>query len=285
MDYDNNEVLDSINPSIQNKDGEKYLCEYLILFRQAIREMDGLVCPNDDIFLLRFLRTKKFNVEESVKLLHLYFDMKRIMADLTTICFSTLRPIYDTKIIMAMQQRDSAGRKMLFIRFGKWNPLEAHYEHVVVAAFFLLEEMTRSEETQKNGVVIIVDSAQLTFNQTRQIVMQLTFSKLRRLAYCLKGTYPALFKAIHVINYPKVVDIVFATFKLFLSEKLRKRVHLHGHDNKSLHKFVNPEFLPMSLGGSKSMEEIEDKILLQSMLNKEDYYKRLQHYYGYQESS
>uniref|UniRef100_A0A1B0CK77 CRAL-TRIO domain-containing protein n=2 Tax=Lutzomyia longipalpis TaxID=7200 RepID=A0A1B0CK77_LUTLO len=44
--------------------------------------------------------------------------------------------------------------------------------------------------------------------------------------------------------------MVWTFFKPFIQEKLGKRMHFHGNDMKSLHKFMDPDYLPANYGGN-----------------------------------
>lgn len=52
------------------------------------------------------------------------------------------------------------------------------------------------------------------------------------------------------MNQPKLFNIVFALFKPFLREKLRKRIIFHGTDRQSLYQHMSPECLPLCYGGT-----------------------------------
>lgn len=66
----------------------------------------------------------------------------------------------------------------------------------------------------------------------------------------LQDSVPLRIKAIHIVNQPRIFNIVFALFKPFLREKLRKRIIFHGTDRASLHKYLSPECLPLAYGGT-----------------------------------
>lgn len=43
--------------------------------------------------------------------------------------------------------------------------------------------------------------------------------------------------------------MVFNIFKPFINEKMKSRIFFHGEDRESLHKHIDPKFLPKRYGG------------------------------------
>lgn len=63
-------------------------------------------------------------------------------------------------------------------------------------------------------------------------------------------------KGIHIVNQPKIFQIVFALFKPFLREKLRNRIYFHGSDLASLHKHISPKHIPAAYGGTSQIPRV-----------------------------
>ncbi|GFS78455.1 CRAL-TRIO domain-containing protein, partial [Nephila pilipes] len=61
---------------------------------------------------------------------------------------------------------------------------------------------------------------------------------------------PCRVKGIHFINEPFYISLFFNIIKGFISEKLRKRIHLHGANKESLHQHIPADILPEELGGN-----------------------------------
>lgn len=103
-------------------------------------------------------------------------------------------------------------------------------------------------ETQVNGAVVIFDMDGLSLQQTWQFTPQ--FAK--RIVDWLQDAVPLRIKAIHIVNQPKIFQIVFALFKPFLREKLRNRIYFHGTDRASLHNHMSAKCLPANYDGTLS---------------------------------
>lgn len=57
--------------------------------------------------------------------------------------------------------------------------------------------------------------------------------------------------AIHIINHPWVFDTIYNVFKPLLNKSMTERIYFHGDKMESLHKHIDPEFLPKKYGGTK----------------------------------
>lgn len=77
---------------------------------------------------------------------------------------------------------------------------------------------------------------------------------------------PIRLKAVHIINQPFIFNMLFALFKPFLREKLRKRIYFHGADRASLLAHVDARALRRRHGGALPDPEIPGE-LLWKMLN------------------
>jgi retinaldehyde-binding protein 1 len=118
----------------------------------------------DDKFLLRFLRARKFNIKRSAELFVNYFKYrakhKSMLGELTPdAAASTLKE----KIISVLPQRTGDGCKVLVARIGTVDlevlPLEAILRMLLV----ILDRLIEDEETQVHGIVFCEDLAALTF--------------------------------------------------------------------------------------------------------------------------
>lgn len=101
-------------------------------------------------------------------------------------------------------------------------------------------------ETQVNGAIVIFDMDGLTMQQA----FQFTPPFAKRIVDWLQDSVPLRIKAIHIVNQPKIFNMVFTIFKQFLREKLRSRIYFHGTDRESLHQKIAPKCLPKEYEGT-----------------------------------
>lgn len=115
-----------------------------------------------------------------------------------------------------------------------------------------MEAATLEPETQVHGAVVIFDMDGLSLQQT----WQFTPAFAKRIVDWLQDSVPMRIKGIHIVNQPKIFNIVFALFKPFLREKLRNRIIFHGNDMASLHKHISPKYLPPTYGGTSEIPRV-----------------------------
>lgn len=125
-------------------------------------------------------------------------------------------------------------------------------DEVFKGCVVFLEAATLEPETQVHGAVVIFDMDGLSLQQT----WQFTPAFAKRIVDWLQDSVPMRIKGIHIINQPKIFQIVFALFKPFLREKLRNRIYFHGSDYASLHKYISPDCLPANYQGTSKIPRV-----------------------------
>lgn len=112
------------------------------------------------------------------------------------------------------------------------------------------------------GAVVIFDMDGLSLQQA----WQFTPPFAKRIVDLLQDAIALRIKAIHVVDQPKIFNMVFALFKPFLREKLRNRIHFHGTDRTSLHEHLSPKYLPAKYGGHVDVPDVSGAQWLQVLL-------------------
>jgi len=168
-------------------------------------------------------------------------------------------------------QDDSFVMVVAFFGVELWDTQSVSLDEIIVASILLLEEMIETEETQKNGVVLIADMTGLKFRH----ILQGTPSRILRILSVLQGNYPIKCKGLHSVNEPDWVPKVLSFAKRFFSQKLQERVHFHGSNLESLHNLIPKRSLPTDLGGECDgwMDAIDHK-MIQRCFSKEEYYAK-----------
>lgn len=113
-----------------------------------------------------------------------------------------------------------------------------------------------------------------------QQAWQFTPPFAKRIVDWLQDSVPLRIKAIHIINQPKVFNMVFALFKPFLREKLRNRLVFHGTDRDSLHSHVSPKCLPKEYDGTIDLPRVSGNEWYGLLLKCDQEYDMLNNY-GY----
>ncbi|XP_029835424.3 alpha-tocopherol transfer protein-like isoform X1 [Ixodes scapularis] len=248
--------------------------------RALLSEDPVLHCPLDEDFLVKFLRSRKFHVRETLDVIRRYFRVRQEYTDL----FDNLLPsriLYDAtlhqnQLLTVPKQRDSLGRLIVIFKLGAWNPavcsLNEFFRLVLVGTDCNLMDPTN----QITGIVGVVDLDGLHISH----FLYFTPSEIRRTVKIMQDSYPLRVKAVYFINNPPVFQLIYAFVRVLLKPKHRERTHVIGRDYEKLHKFVPREGLPTEYGGL--LESYDYGELEATYRSKEDIFVDLSRY-GYQE--
>ncbi|CAL8141942.1 unnamed protein product [Orchesella dallaii] len=273
--YDTTDLeLERLRVKAKLEIGEKedLIPQYLQELRDAVKDDSDLRIPNDNDFLVRFLRARKYNVERAAKMLKKFFILRRNVNDIAYL----LRPskhisLYKAEAATILKKRDAKGRHVLMLRCALWDAGKYTFDDCLACVFLMLDEATATLDTQYNGITVIIDFKGFGFSHARLIGPR----RLQQIASLLQDSYPARFKEIHLINHASIFNMVFSLIKPFLKEKIRKRINFHAYDIGSLHKFVSPDILPEVVGGRVNNDEFADTELVKRLLTKDEYYDEL----------
>ncbi|XP_022668303.1 alpha-tocopherol transfer protein-like isoform X2 [Varroa destructor] len=190
---------------------------------EKVRQIENFNPRVDENFLLRFLRSKKFDVEKAYKSYRKFHTIRLIdPARYLPVGVGPLRykPAFDLATGTQLEPYNPIDGAFIVIwRVGKWSP---------ECGFDLSDIFT---PTAMGG------DFRLRQDQAQALIMT------------IQDGYPCRFKGFHVINQSSLWDYVWAVARPFLKEKIKKRVYLHGSNMASLHKHVCPSVLPEEYGG------------------------------------
>ena len=132
----------------------------------------------DDMFLLRFLRARKFDVERSTKLFVNYYKYrtkyKSMLGELTPKgAESTLKE----KIVSVLPHCTKDGCKIIVARLGAFNLDEHPPEAILRMMLVILDHLIEDEETQVHGIVFCEDLSALTFYRMMTLIRKEQISK------------------------------------------------------------------------------------------------------------
>uniref|UniRef100_A0A182NUH9 CRAL-TRIO domain-containing protein n=1 Tax=Anopheles dirus TaxID=7168 RepID=A0A182NUH9_9DIPT len=247
--------------------------------RGLLKDVEGLVVPLDnDDWMIRFLRPCKFYAKSACELIQRYYQFKVKHWDM----YNELMPskeanIFKQNILAVFPNRDQLGRRVLLLELGKsWKHKEVTLDEVFKGCVLFLEAAMLEPETQVHGAVVIFDMDGLTLQQAWQFTPPFAM----RIVDWLQDAVPLRIKGIHIINQPKIFNMVFALFKPFLREKLRSRIIFHGTDRESLYKQIAKECLPAVYGGTVDAPRVQGEQWYELLLKCDNEYKEINNY-GY----
>lgn len=247
----------------------------LNVLKSLIKNDSNLIVPEDDAFLLRFLRARKHDGRKAFLTLQRYYLMKMKCPELF-ICPlpSESLNVFNLQAQMVLEKRDAEFRRVYIIKIENFRTNEVSMDEAFRLNLLALEQVVREPETQIAGVVVLLDMNGLSMNHTK------FFSPYyaKRMVELVQETFPLRFKGFHIVNEPFYFDAVMVVLKPFLKDKIRKRIFLHGSDMNTLHAFLDPAILPSEYGGTNG--PFNNKQWKRSLLDDEQYYKD-QNKYGY----
>ena len=151
--------IDNWTPSVEDED------EQAITFERK-----------DDKFLLRFLRTKKFEVERALQLYVNYYKYRHkyshLLGELTA---KSAEPILRSGLITVLPP--TAGPRVLLFRASCLDFESMAPGHIIKAVLLILDQMLEDEETQVHGVMVIEDLNGFSFLATMKIAGNEAFRK------------------------------------------------------------------------------------------------------------
>lgn len=209
---------------------------------------------------LKCLRCEQFNADAAAKRLTKYWD-KRVEIFGTDRAFlpltldGALRG--DEKALQAGFARllpgirEPGGRSIIYADPSRYAPKKERLT-TVRALWYTMHAALEDEETQKKGVVIIADPRAASLAQTDTKMDQLNVESIR-------GCIPVRVAAMHLCHMPAFFSLIFPVIKVFLGERLRKRIKLHNgsvaHVLERLTDFgLMPSMLPQQLGGEFDLD-------------------------------
>ncbi|XP_054714299.1 alpha-tocopherol transfer protein-like [Uloborus diversus] len=276
--------MDGLTPEMVRK-AEEELGETIETRLQALKDLRRLVHSEsdfrprlDDAFLIRFLRARKFNPQRAFNALRNYYTFKvRYSGMLTDFKPSEVQKVMEMNNLFVLPRRDPSGAVVGLLRAGYFNVEKASPNDLIAAVLVCAELCLEVEATQVCGAVLIVDFEKFSFKLMKQFASP---ALLYRIIRCVQDCVPCRIKAYHMVNEPFYFNYIFNIAKTLLSEKLKKRIHFHGSDLKSLHKLVPPDVLPQELGGT--LGSMDNKEFRCQLLNRESHFEKINKY-GFQE--
>ncbi|XP_058795506.1 alpha-tocopherol transfer protein-like [Phymastichus coffea] len=221
--------------------------EALKILREHIKGEPDLKVPTDQEHLQKFLRPCKWYPDSAFELMKRFYKYR---ANHPRYC-ANLQPSNEHAVLMSgtltpFPKRCDDGVRVILIEGGrKWKPKELSLDQMFRGVILFLEAAMAEPISQVAGVRVLIDMDGLTLTHVTYFTPSFAAAVVDFVQRCL----PCRLKGVHIINQPFIFNMVFAFFKPFLQEKLRKRIHFHGTDRNSLKKFIDAACLPERYGG------------------------------------
>ncbi|XP_018373844.1 PREDICTED: clavesin-1-like [Trachymyrmex cornetzi] len=214
-------------------------------------------CRTDSVFLLRFLRTKKFSLPMAQEMLEQYLTIRQLYSNWfqnLDVDDPELTAIIDNGYLVPMLKRDQHGRKVIMSCAGHFDPSKFSSAHMLRVHSMVVETLMDDEKNQVYGYTYLNDEAGLSMSH----LSTLSFMDIRNILRCIQNSTPMRHKETHIINLPSSVAKILEFSMSLLNDKLKSRVMIH-RNVQELKEAVDPKILPKEYGGEISLSVMIDE--------------------------
>lgn len=252
----------------------------LSLLRQLIAGDESLDCPADDEFLVKYLRCRKYRVEDAFQVIRNYFRVRQrlpeVFTDLGPHTMPYRKIIVENRLILISKLRDPQGRAVAMMKLGAWNTGICSLTDLLRAALVMAEWTLENKETQIRGVVGVFDLKGMRMSH----LAHFTPLFIKKLAHIVEDCYPSRLKAVYVLNNPYLCELLYAMIKPFLKSKLAQRFHFTGCDLSKLNGVLPSDCIPAEFGGTE--EDFDYYSQEADVKSTQDYFERVSRW-GYRD--
>lgn len=204
-------------------------------------------CRTDDIFLLKFLRFRKFSVHQAGESIERYLAARQKMSQWFKGTDPTMAPlcsILDDCPITVLG-RDDEGRTIILIRVASYDAETLTNDSIMRYVMMMLDTLTEQEEVQIGGIRVWMDCTGISM----KFVSLFQLSEYAAMIDLMTKTMPIRIRQIHSVKLPKFA-VSLANFALsFASQKLKERVVCH-HTMLEARVHMPEPLWPESFGGT-----------------------------------
>lgn len=207
------------------------------------------VKPSDQ-WILAFLRGCKFSLERTKEKIDMYYTLRTVVPEF----FSdrdprsqTIQDILKSGInLPLLKTATPSSARPYLIRLGLCDPSKFSLQDLLKVSFMITEIMMLEDDNFTiSGQEIVLDLKNVNFS----LIGQFTPGLAKKVTTCTERACPVRQHAYHMLNTMPGFEAVYAMFRGFLSDKIKKRVNVHNTDFEALFKLVPKTVMPAEYGG------------------------------------
>ncbi|XP_066594764.1 clavesin-2 isoform X2 [Prorops nasuta] len=215
-------------------------------------------CRTDAVFLLRFLRTKKFSLPLAQEMLERYLTIRQLQRhwfQSLDIEDPDLEAIIDSGYLVPMLERDNNGRQVIMSCAGRFDPYKYTSAQMARTHSLVVEALMDDEMNQVHGYTYINDESGLTMGH----LSTWSLTDIRTLLRCIQNSTPMRHKETHFINIPSFAAKIIEFAISLLNDKLKNRVFVHKSIDE-LKESIDAKILPKEYGGQVPLSEMIESL-------------------------
>lgn len=211
-------------------------------------------CRMDSSFLLRFLRTKKFNIAAAYQIFKEYLTAFRLYPKwFMKLCVDEPH-IIDFILdgfIYPLPERDENGCQVVIYNFGNINPDKYTQHDIFRVQILCFHACFEDEESQIAGYVVVLNFS--GYDMKRYALFN--FVDFSNYARVVRYAIPIRVNKILIMNMPRYMHPLYELASSFLTPKLKKRVQLIK-SREDFKKVVDISIYPKEFGGGRELSDI-----------------------------
>uniref|UniRef100_A0A182PRD4 CRAL-TRIO domain-containing protein n=1 Tax=Anopheles epiroticus TaxID=199890 RepID=A0A182PRD4_9DIPT len=226
------------------------LREFIAKHPQIVR------CRTDPVFLLRFLRYRKFNVTEACATLEgglaFLMRMRTLYGEEVNTFHPNVQRMVELDAIVPLGF-DRQRRMVILVRVGAMDPKETTALLQMRLGALIINTCLEYERTQVHGTVWIVDCSGMTMGH----VGIWGLSEVKLMADSINEVVTMFVKEVHMVKVPRITWMLLDILLPLLSPKIRDRFKFHRTEQE-LQNAIDQTILPTSYGGQQSLKQATD---------------------------
>ncbi|CAH2034625.1 unnamed protein product, partial [Iphiclides podalirius] len=208
----------------------------------------------DDNFLLRFLRQKKYSIPMAQQTLLKYLSLRKYYPE----CFSKLdyedsrvAEILNNGYIVVSPVRDGKGRRVIVYNMSKFNANKFTCWDMCRVHIVVYESLLDDQADQILGFTHVGEGTGVTSAH----ITAWNPSDFARILKWGEQSVPMRHKELHLVNIPSTIKYIIDFAASKVSPKMAQRLNIHAN-LKQLHKHVDVSCLPTAYGGPLELEDM-----------------------------
>ncbi|XP_055626847.1 clavesin-1-like [Toxorhynchites rutilus septentrionalis] len=214
-------------------------------------------CRTDAVFLLRFLRFRKFSVPQAQAAIERYMAMRQTFPEWFQKFDSNdklMQEVIDDEVYSILG-RDGEGRTVVLIRFGRFNVEKLRPVDIFRYTMMFIELLLDDEEVQIGGYRVWVDYTESTMKHYGMWGV----SDLKLFMDAVNRSMPMRIREIQGAKLPKFAIAIANLMLTFASDKLKERINCNATLLESK-KYFDESLWPQEYGGPINIGELTRRL-------------------------